>query len=129
MIVDIGCPRSLMGRKEYEKFRDSLSSSELKSIKESKASEKFRFGPSRTYDSCLRIEMPMNIKGEKIRANFFVVEGEIPILIGNDILEPLGAIIYTKNGVIQFDKLRQKFDQNKRRTLCDPYRRNKRDTR
>ena len=25
MIVDIGCPKSLMGRDEYERFRDSLS--------------------------------------------------------------------------------------------------------
>ena len=46
MIVDIGCPRSLMGRDEYEKYRDSLSQSEQRSIKVSKACEKFRFGPS-----------------------------------------------------------------------------------
>ena len=48
MIVDIGFSRSLMGKKEYRKLISSLSSSELKHIKESKASEKFRFGPSRS---------------------------------------------------------------------------------
>ena len=45
MIVDIGCPRSLMGKQEYKKLISSLSSSELRHIKESKAKEKFRFGP------------------------------------------------------------------------------------
>ena len=56
MIVDIGCPRSLMGKKEYEKLINSLSSSELKHIKESKASEKFCFGPSRSYDSMMKYQ-------------------------------------------------------------------------
>ena len=107
MIVDIGCPRALLGRKEYERLLNSLSTSERKQIKEYKASEKFRFGPSRTYDSRTRIEIPMNIKGEKIKARFYVVEGDhnIPILIGNDILEPLGAIIYTETGVIEFERI------------------------
>ena len=36
----------------------------------------------------------------------FVVDGaDVPILIGNDILEPLGAIIYTETDVLEFSKL------------------------
>ena len=105
MVVDIGCPRSLLGFEEYERFKDSLSSCELRKVKEFEANEKFRFGPSRVYDSRLRIEMPLNVKGVKIAAKFFVVDGKVPILIGNDILEPLGAIIYTENGDLEFSKL------------------------
>ena len=107
MIVDIGCPRSLMGSNEYKRLRKSFSSSEKRSIKECGAKEKFRFGPSRTYGSALRVEIPFYIKGEKVGAKFFVVDGEVPILIGNDILEPLGAIIYTQTGLIDWKKLLQ----------------------
>ena len=115
MIIDIGCPRSLMGIKEYENHKDSLSSFELRRIKEFQASEKFRFGPSRIYDARFRIEMPMNVKGVKIAARFFVVDGDVPILIGNDILEPLGAIIYTENGDLEFSKLGKKLTMAKTR--------------
>ena len=116
MVVDIGCPRSLLGRKEYERFLKSLPPSERRRIREDKASEKFRFGPSRTYESRSRIEIPMNIKGERIKAKFFVVEGDnIPILMGNDILEPLGAVIYTETGVIEFVKVGQQIAMNKTR--------------
>ena len=106
MVVDIGCPRYLLGRKEYERFLKSLSQSDRRRIREYKTSEKFRFGPYRTYESRSRIEIPMNIKGEKIKAKFFVVEDDnIPILMGNDIPEPLGgAVICTETGVITFVK-------------------------
>ena len=58
----------------------------------------------------------MNIKGEKIKAKFFVVEGDnIPILMGNDILEPQGAVIYTETGVITFVKVGQKMTMTKTR--------------
>ena len=51
MIVDIGCPRSLMGIKEYETLLNSLTPSEVDGIKEFAASEKFKFGPSKLYES------------------------------------------------------------------------------
>ena len=41
MVVDIGCPRSLLERKEYERFLKSLPPSERRRIREDKASEKF----------------------------------------------------------------------------------------
>ena len=41
IVVDIGCPRSLLGRKEYERFLKSLSQSDRRKIREYKASEKF----------------------------------------------------------------------------------------
>ena len=57
------------------------------------------------YDSRLRIELPLDIKGVKVAAKFYVIDGNVPILIGNDILEPLGAIIYTETGDLEFSKL------------------------
>ena len=115
MIVDIGCPRSLMGKKEYRKMLNSLSSSELARIREFKTCEKFRFGPSRVYESWLRVEMPMDLEGVTIDASFFVVDGDVPILIGNDLLEPLGAIIYTETCVLEFSKLGEEINMKKTR--------------
>ena len=95
MIIDIGCPRSLMGKKEYETLLDSLTPSEVDGIKEFAASKKFRFGPSKLYESQIRIELPLELDNVKIEAKIFIVNGDITILIGNDMLEPLGGTIHT----------------------------------
>ena len=81
MIVDIGCPRSLMGKKEYRKLLKSLSSSRLERVKEFKACERFRFGPSRAYEALFKVEIPLDLDGVDITAKFFVVDGDVPILI------------------------------------------------
>lgn len=44
MIIDIGCPRSLLGSKEYKRLLKSLSSSQLQRLREFKASENFVLG-------------------------------------------------------------------------------------
>ena len=41
----------------------------------------------------------------RIIASFYVIDGEIPILIGNDILELLGGIIHTDEKRIEFRRL------------------------
>ena len=107
MIIDIGCPRSLMGSYEYEKFKSFLPPLELKRIKEFPASEKFKFGPSRLYNSRIRIELKMNLRDVVIKGKFFIVDGDIPILIGNDIIEPLGGSIHTKERVLELKELGQ----------------------
>ena len=105
MILDIGSPRSLMGKHEYDRLRASLSGKQLKRIVERPASEKFRFGPSKIYDSTVRVEIPIMIKDIEISARFFIIDGAVPILIGNDILEPLGGVIDTEDRNIEFKKL------------------------
>ena len=105
MILDIGCPRSLMGNQEYEKLKKSLSNSELSKILEFSSKEKFRFGPSKIFESLMRIELPLNIEEAEFDAKFFVINGDIPILIGNDILEPLGGVIDIDERFIEFKKL------------------------
>ena len=101
MILDIGCPRSLMGEKEYKKLKASTEGP----ISEFSSSEKFRFGPSRIYGSTKRIELPLKIEDFEIDAKFFIVDGDVPILIGNDILEPLGGVIDMDERVLDFKRL------------------------
>ena len=45
------------------------------------------------------------IKDIEISARFFIIDGAVPILIGNDILEPLGGVIDTEDRNIEFKKL------------------------
>ena len=105
MIIDIGSPRSLMGKHEYDLLRESLSEVQLKRVIERPANEKFRFGPSKVYESIMRVEVPLMVKDIEILTRFYIIEGLVPILIGNDILEPLGGVIDTENRVIDFKRL------------------------
>ena len=54
LMVDSGCPRSLMGLKEYEKLKKSYILSE-----EGVSSENFKFGPSRLYKSRFKVKLPV----------------------------------------------------------------------
>ena len=79
MIVDSGCPRSLMGDKEYIKLKKLFNIKKL-NVK----GERFKFGPSRLYQSEFKVRFPMQLGEASIEVEFFVVKGDIPILLGND---------------------------------------------
>ena len=89
MIVDSGCPRSLMGWKEFEKLKRGYET-ELLKIKEH---EKFRFGPSKTFNSETKVRVPMRFGDTEIFIDFFIIEANIPILIGNGFLKPIEGSI------------------------------------
>ena len=61
MILDIGCPKSLMGMREYKKLEHSLSEEDRSHISKYPCSKKFRFGPSRVYESSYRVKFPMKL--------------------------------------------------------------------
>ena len=105
MILDIGCPRSLMGLKQYERFKKALSESELEKVLEFPCNEKFRFGPSKLYNSIIRIELPLNIEDVEFGAKFFVIHGDVPILVGNDFLEPLEGVIDMDERIVELKHL------------------------
>ena len=88
IIVDSGCPRSLLGDKELERLK------ELVEVKEfAVKSEGFRFGPSRVYSSNQKVILTMQVGIHEIDCEFFVVTGNVPILLGNDVMVPLGGKI------------------------------------
>ena len=84
MIVYCGCPWALMGDKEYEKLKRTFKTQKMR-IRDD---ERFRFGPSRTYSSQLKVKIPMKLGDFSFSAEFFVVKGDIPILLGNDFMKP-----------------------------------------
>jgi hypothetical protein len=88
IVVDSGCPRSLLGEEELSKLR------ELVEIKEFGVKrEGFRFGPSRVYTANRKVQFCMKVGVNEIDCEFFVVDSKVPILLGNDVMAPLGAII------------------------------------
>ena len=88
IIVDCGCPRSLMGDEEYYRLKEMVEVKEIK-VKE----EGFRFGPSRIYNSNKKVKFSMRIGMNQVDCEFFVVKGKVPILLGNDFMAPLGGNI------------------------------------
>ena len=113
MILDIGCPRSLMGRIEYKRFIESEAIARKGDVKHFKANEKFRFGPSQLFECNERIEVTMCFKDVKFRSKFFIVEGNIPILIGNDLLESLGGVIHTDSKELVLKNLQLSLQMSK----------------
>ena len=100
IIVDCGCPRSLMGDQEYEKLKDLVDLKEIK-VKE----ERFRFGPSRSYSSNMKVKFAMRVGVNEIDCEFFVLEGKIPILLGNDVMAPLGGNLDMENNTLILKKV------------------------
>ena len=117
IIVDSGCPRALMGEDEYIKLK-----SQFKVTKETEVYEKFKFGPSKIYKSKIRTQMILKIGVHFQEISFFVVEGSnIPILLGNDVMEPLEANINMKTHEIEFLKLGESLPMIKTKgwAFCD----------
>ena len=96
IIVDSGCPRSLMGSKELENL--SWVDIKFKDIK----TEHFRFGPSRVYSSNFKVKFPVRIEQHELEFEFYVIDGSVPILLGNDVLELLGANVDLASKLIKF---------------------------
>ena len=106
MIVDSGCPRSLMGDQEYKSLKRNFKTEE----KELKRNEKFRFGPSRVYESEFKAKLFMQLGHKDVNAEFFIVRGNIPILIGNDVMKPLGGSINLNKNKLELEKVNQSID-------------------
>ena len=101
MIVDSGCPRGLMGWKEFDRLKQKY---EYEIIK-LKKNENFRFGPSKSYSSDSKIRIPMMIGDSEFYMDFFAVDANIPILVGNDFLKPMGGNIKIGKKQLEIDKI------------------------
>ena len=106
IIIDSGCPRSLMGRSEYKLLREKFS------IKEEYTNnlERFKFGPSKIYNSERKAKLKLNLGETAVEVDFFIVDGEVPILLGNDVLNPLKANINIGSKKLEFPCLGTSID-------------------
>ena len=94
-----------MGMKEFKNIIHALSDEERLYVSKYSCSKKFRFGPSRVYQSSFRARIPLRLSKVKVMASFYIIEGEIPVLLGNDVLEALGGVIHTNERKVEFRRL------------------------
>ena len=106
IIVDSGCPRSLMGDQEYKILKRNFRTEQ----KDLKRNERFRFGPSRVYESEFKAKLFMRLGSTDINVEFFVVKGSIPILLGNDVIKPLEGSINLSMNKLELKKVNKSID-------------------
>ena len=104
MIVDIGCPNSVIGAKDVNKFIKNLSRHQQQNLEMREVDENFKFGPSGPYRCHMKIRFPVVTPSKHIIAEVAIVQADIPMLLGNNILKPLEAelkLFSTGNGVLK----------------------------
>ena len=89
-VVDSGCPVSVAGALWASVFQQGLASTqEFRGwdFKEKPEKEKFRFGPSQVYTSEKSIRIPVKLGDRVEPARIFVVNTNIPLLLGRNHLQ------------------------------------------
>ena len=105
MIVDIGCPKSLMGSLQWENLLTLFSEYQLSMVETEETKASFKFGPSKTYTAKTKVYFPLALDGVIVQACFHIIEGNIPILLGNDILKPAGANISVSGEILTLNEI------------------------
>ena len=100
VIVDSGCPRSLMGDQQLDGLKDLIDVT-ICNVKE----EGFRFGPSKIYRSNKKAKFSMRIGINEVDCEFFLISGNIPILLGNDVMVPNGGNINLEENILFLNKV------------------------
>ena len=100
MILDTGCTKSCMSRDTFDNLVKSHPPNFMR-IQNKQAA--FRFGPSRQFSSNQTVQLNLTILNSSFKVNFFIVDANIPILVGNDILQrSLHASIDTDKNMLTF---------------------------
>ena len=105
MIVDIGCPNTVISRKDVDYFVQNLSKSQQENLKVVQVDEKFKFGPSGPFQCSQKLQFPINDGFKKLYVHVSIVEVNIPMLLGNNILKPLQAEIILFSSVLRLKHL------------------------
>ena len=100
IVVDSGCPRGLLGDQQLERLKEFVDV-DIFSVR----AEGFRFGPSKIYRSSKKVRITMRVGINEIDCEFFVIQGNVPILLGNDVMVPLGGVIDLDESILFFRKV------------------------
>ena len=65
MIIGSGAPENIAGKEWMEKYLDQMSFDESQIKRKKNKNKKFKFGPSKIYESKDAIEIPIIVKGEE----------------------------------------------------------------
>ena len=99
IIVDSGCPNSVMGSKDANEFMESMTEFQKEKLENLKDEENFNVGPSGPYGCTEKLRFPIRNGNEIFWGEISIVNANIPMLLGNNILKPLGTkMTYFKSG-------------------------------
>jgi hypothetical protein len=110
MLVDMGCPQSMVGRTYLEKYL-SKNKILMEDLEVKKCSQKFCFGPSKVYESTLLVKLPITIKQVRDESSFkkifievFVVDAEnAPLLCGKNTMKDWKVFLDLDKDVMHLD--------------------------
>ena len=91
MVADLGCPNSVIGRKDEENFIENLSDYQRENLEIVEVDENFKFGPSGPFPCREKLRFPIYVDEELKMVDVAIVDAEIPMLLGNNIFKPLEA--------------------------------------
>ena len=98
-ILDTGCPRSVMSSR---KARQIVQAANPGFYKISNAAANFRFGSTRVLEARKAIQLNLKFMDIERRVQFFIVDANIPILLGKDIIQHnFGAILDSSNNILK----------------------------
>ena len=83
IIVDTGSPKSIVGSKDFQTFRKSLSHFQQENLKILPVKQSFKFGPSGPYECREKVNVPIKNGSVMMWAEFAVVDANVPMLLGN----------------------------------------------
>ena len=108
MIVDLDCSNSVIGRKDEKNFYRNLSKYQRENLLVVSAEENFKFGPSGPFRCKEKLRFPIDIEEKRVFVEVAIVDAEIPMLMGNNILKPLEAeikLFSSGNGIIKLGEI------------------------
>ena len=79
MIVDIGCPNSVIGSKDVSNFKSNLSEIQQKNLKTERVDENFKFGPSGPYNCLEKLRFPIQLGQKVLWGQISIVNANIPM--------------------------------------------------
>ena len=85
-------------------FRNNLNKFQQENLRIIEIDEKFKFGPSGPYRSIEKLRFPIRNRVKVFWADVAIVDANIPMLLGNNILKPLEAeikLLSSGNGTIK----------------------------
>ena len=116
MITDIGCPNSVIGEADVDRFIENLSQFQQNNLEMLDVDEKFKFGPSGPYSCAHKLRIPIKTEAGTLLVTVAIVKANIPMLLGNNILKPLGAeikLLKAGNGILTLNNVEIKLRETR----------------
>ena len=107
-LLDCGAAKTVMGRRWFEMYEDSLHEEEKSQLKEEHNISHFKFGDGKPVTSEIVKVIPINMCGQDMLIKANLVENNVPLLISNQSLKSAKAKINFVQDTIEIDGNTQK---------------------